>query len=174
MDHIGFFCSSRDIAISSFGEIILPLLSLLYSTGTRNIYYGGGDQGLMGKLYYYGTELGMNVIGHNLEKWSSPTLPNEILYTNLLDRQNGLVKVSQYYIILPGGIGTIYELTQVLCHNDVERVGKKIILYNYHHYYDAFIQLLKHMIEKGLTDMDRLELTVVRDIDELSVFIKNL
>lgn len=171
MDHIGFFCSSREPAIPMYGHLILPLLTLLYEQGTRTIYYGGGDKGLMGLIYHHGTSLGIKVVGHNMKKWSQPELSNEILYERLVDRQNGLILASQYYIVLPGGIGTIYELSQVLCNNDVERLGKKVILFNSNNYYDSFETLINHSMKEGLTDRDRLEFTTVRNLIEFSSLV---
>jgi uncharacterized protein (TIGR00730 family) len=174
IDHISFFCSSRNVALPLYGEIVLPLLTLLFEYGTRTIHYGGGDNGLMGVLYDKGTSLGMNVVGHNLKKWASPNLPNEFYYDNLVDRQYALVSSGQYYIILPGGIGTLYELTQVLCHNDVERRNKPVILYNPNHYFDGFLQLLEHSIRQGLTDLDRLHFHVIDSIHNFRQLLDNL
>ena len=175
MDHISFFCSSRNIALSSFGEIVLPLLTILYEIGgTRTIYYGGGDKRLMGHVYEKGTFLGMNVVGHNLKKWASPNLTQEFYHDNLVDRQNALVQFGQYYLILPGGVGTLYELTQVMCHNDVEAKNKKIILFNHNHYYDGFLQFLSHTIREGLSDMDRLNLHVVDSINDFRQLVIRL
>jgi uncharacterized protein (TIGR00730 family) len=134
--------------------------------GTRHILYGGGDEGLMGLIYHEGTALGMSITGHNLEKWSIP-YRNEIVYTSLMDRQNGLIQASQMYIVLPGGIGTIYELTQVLCNNDVDKMGKKVILYNYDHYYDGLIMMIKHSVSIGLMEYDRLTFHIVTNLEEL-------
>ena len=167
MDHVGIFCSSRSLAISLYGEIILPLMVLLYNKGTRHVIYGGGDHGLMGLIYKEGTSLGMKVIGHNLERWSQPDFPHEIVYSSLLERQNGIVQSSQLYIILPGGIGTLYELMQVLCNNDVDKVGKNVILYNYDHYYDGFIFMLEHGVSVGLMDMDRLHFHIITNLEML-------
>lgn len=176
MDNIGIFCSSRGVAIPLYRGIIIPLLAMLYDMGTRHVLYGGGDNGLMGLIYHEGTELGMTVTGHNLERWSNPNqYRNEIVYTTLLDRQNGLIQASQMYIVLPGGIGTIYELTQVLCNNDVDKVSKKVILYNYDHYYDGFIMMIEHSVSIGLTDYDRLHFHIVTNPEELKqVLLQNI
>jgi uncharacterized protein (TIGR00730 family) len=163
---IGIFCSSRESAAILFGGIVAPLLSFLYECGCKKIIYGGGDKGLMGVVYRESVALGMKVHGHNLERWSQ-RFENEIVYTSLLERQNGLIQESQMYIVLPGGIGTIYELSQVLCHNDVEQVGKKVILYNYDHYFDGFIAMLQHSISLGLMDNDRLHFYIITSLDEL-------
>ena len=174
MDHISFFCSSRNIALPGYGDIVLPLLTLLFEYGTRTIYYGGGDKGLMGLVYNKATSLGMNVVGHNLKKWASPNLPEEFYHDNLVDRQNALVQFGKYYIILPGGIGTLYELTQVMCHNDVEGRNKPVILYNHNGYFNGFLQLLGHSIREGLTDMDRLHFHIVDSINEFRLLLHTL
>ena len=174
MDHIGIFCSSRGVAATLYQGIIIPLMVMLYDMGTRHVLYGGGDKGMMGLIYNEGTALGMTVTGHNLERWSTPDqYRNEIVYTTLLDRQNGLIQNSNMYIVLPGGIGTLYELMQVLCNNDVDKLGKKVILYNYDHYYDGFMMMIEHSVSVGLMDYDRLHFHVVTNLEELKEVLQN-
>ena len=149
---IGVFCSSRDLSVTMYEEAAVFLMAVLYEIGVRNIVYGGGKKGLMGVVYREAMVHKMNIVGHNLEKWSTPDLDNEILYNNLTERQNGLIDACDVFIALPGGIGTLYEIMQVLCHNDVLQVKKPVFLYNYHSFFNSTIQTLHELSHKGMID----------------------
>ena len=163
---VGIFCSSRASAMV-YEHAVTLMMTVLASHGITQIAYGGGNNGLMGVVYRESLMHSIPIVGHNLERWSLPHLDNEIIYTNLLDRQQGIMEMSDMYVILPGGIGTIYELTQTLCHNDVDRLGKPVIVYNIDHYYDTFLLFLTELIERKVMDSDRLMLHSVTTPDEL-------
>lgn len=167
---VGIFCSSRASALVYEHAVIL-MMSVLASHGITQITYGGGNNGLMGVVYRESLKHALPIVGHNLERWSLPHLDNEIIYTNLLDRQKGIMEMSDMYVILPGGIGTIYELTQTLCHNDVDRLGKPVIVYNIDHYYDTFLLFLTELIEKQVMDSDRIMLHSVTTPEELQTLL---
>jgi predicted Rossmann-fold nucleotide-binding protein len=120
----------------------------------------------MGMILHEGTRLGMDVQGHNLHRWKLVDR-NEYLYPTLVERQRGLIDSSDMYLVFPGGVGTIYELFQVLCQNDVDRLGKPVILYNGFHFYSSILELLDKLIQQQLVDRERLYLYVVHSQDEL-------
>ena len=163
---MGIFCSSRASALV-YEEAVILVMAVLSSYGISQIAYGGGNNGLMGIVYREAIYNEIPIIGHNLERWSLPQLDNEIIYTNLTERQNGLMKMSDMYLILPGGIGTIYELTQALCHNDVDRIEKPVVIYNVDHYYDTFLLFLTELVTRKSMDNDRLFLHIVTTPTEL-------
>lgn len=159
---VGIFSSSRDQPY----EIIVCHLMTVLSSLQWEITYGGGNKGLMGIVYKCAIEQLVPIQGHNMERWHSYQ-PNEIVYTSFMDRQNGLVYSSDVYLVLPGGIGTLFELLQVLTLNDVEKVNKKVILYNIDGMYDPFLEMMFNLIEKGMVDKDRLCLYIVTGQDEI-------
>jgi uncharacterized protein (TIGR00730 family) len=163
---VGIFCSSRASAMV-YEHAVVSMMAVLAAHGITQLTYGGGSHGLMGVVYRESLTHSIPIVGHNLERWSLPHLDSEIIYSNLIDRQRGIMDMSDMYLILPGGIGTIYELTQTLCHNDVDRLGKPVIIYNIDHYYDTFLLFLKELIEKKVMDSDRLMLHIVTTPDEL-------
>jgi uncharacterized protein (TIGR00730 family) len=167
---VGIFCSSRASALVYEQNVIL-MMAVLASHGITKITYGGGNNGLMGVIYRESLKHAIPIVGHNLERWSLPHLDNEIIYSNLLDRQQGIMEMSDMYVILPGGIGTIYELTQTLCHNDVDRLGKPVVIYNIDHYYDTFLLFLTELINKKVMDSDRIMLHIVTTPEELQTLL---
>lgn len=170
---IGIFSSSRESSLF-FEASVVQAFIVLAELGIKNIAYGGGNSGLMGTVYRQANYYGMQIIGHNLERWSQPDMDHEIIYTDLLKRQQGLMDASDMYLVFPGGIGTLYELSQALCHNDVEKKDKPVIIYNSNHVFDTLILYMNELVEKGIMDFDRLRLYVVVNKEELRVLLQTL
>jgi uncharacterized protein (TIGR00730 family) len=169
---VGIFCSSREIA-RTYENAIIDALVMLFSVyhGSLQLSYGGGNKGIMGLVLQEAISHQIPITGHNLEKWA---LPGEQIYPTLLERQKGIVDSSDMYLVFPGGIGTIYELCQVLCHNDVERLNKPVIIYNINGLFDTFVLFLEELISKQLMDRERLVLSVVTTIEEFYELLTRL
>jgi predicted Rossmann-fold nucleotide-binding protein len=87
------------------------------------------------------------ITGHNLTRWDP--LPDENVYNTLRERQSALVEDSDAYLVLPGGVGTMYELFQVLCENDVEKREKPVMVYDPTGVYQPLKELLCNMHTSG-------------------------
>jgi hypothetical protein len=75
---------------------------------------------------------------------------------------------SDAFITMPGGIGTMEELFEILTWLQLGLHSKPIGLLNVNHYYDDLIVMLQKMVEKGFLSKDNLKLLIVDDqIDTL-------
>ena len=103
------------------------------------VWYGGGNSGIMGII----------------PKKFIEKFPNEEIFgtryimETFNERQNGLVEKGDLYLCLPGGVGTISELFDVLVNNDVNGKNCKIILYSYNNFYEEIINFIKKNISFG-------------------------
>ena len=70
---------------------------------------------------------------------------------------------SDAFITMPGGIGTMEELFEILTWLQLGLHSKPIGLLNVNHYYDDLIVMLQKMVEKGFLSMDNLKLLIVDD-----------
>jgi len=168
---VAIFCSSRETSLV-YENIVKQAISILSEYGYTKLAYGGGASGLMGVVLNEGTRLGMNVEGHNLERWKIDR--KEMIYDTLVERQRGLIESSGMYVIFPGGVGTMYELFQVLCQNDVDRLSKPVILYNACHLYDPLVDLLYDLVHAKLVDRERLHLYIVHSPHEFRSTLSSL
>ena len=66
------------------------------------------------------------------------------------DFENALINDGDAYLILPGGIGTLYELILILYRMSEKGVNKKIYLLNSGGFYDNILNHLNKIREKGL------------------------
>jgi uncharacterized protein (TIGR00730 family) len=94
---------------------------------------------------------------------------NELITTqNMHERKLKLHDLSDGFIALPGGIGTLEELFEIFTWLQLGLHSKPIGLLNINHFYDDLIGLLENMVRKGFLSMENYELLLVdEDIDQL-------
>ena len=169
MKTITIFCGSKD---SNKNETIKIEIYKLLSNINPNQYfiaYGGGTKGYMGDIYYGCKEKGIFLISINCERWKeqvSHSFKNyrEYFHQKLTDRQNHLLFVGDIYIVLPGGVGTIFEAMQAIVSNDINDTSKPIYFLNIDNYFEPLFKLLDHGREQG---------TINKSNEELNIFICN-
>ena len=91
-----------------------------------------------------------------------------IITKNMHERKLLMQNRSDAFITMPGGIGTMEELFELLTWLQLGLHSKPIGLLNVNHYYDDLIVMLQKMVEKGFLSKDNLKLLIVDDqIDTL-------
>jgi uncharacterized protein (TIGR00730 family) len=95
-------------------------------------------------------------------------LTDLITTQNMHERKLKLQELSDGFIALPGGIGTLEELFEIFTWLQLGLHSKPIGLLNINHFYDDLIGLLENMVRKGFLSMENYELLLVdKDIDQL-------
>ena len=145
----------------------------------HTLVYGGGKIGLMGVIADTVLENRGEVIGimpqFLVDREISHTGITEfIIVDDMSDRKTKLVDFGDVFIALPGGPGTLEEISQVI---SWVRVGKKdapCILMNVDGYYDFLEQYFDKMVAEGfLTIEDRKNTLFTDNIEEMERFIFN-
>ena len=145
----------------------------------HTLVYGGGKIGLMGVIADTVLENRGEVIGimpqFLVDREISHTGITEfIIVDDMSDRKTKLVDFGDVFIALPGGPGTLEEISQVI---SWVRVGKKdapCILMNVDGYYDFLEQYFDKMVAEGfLTIEDRKNTLFIDNIEEMERFIFN-
>ena len=145
----------------------------------HTLVYGGGKIGLMGVIADTVLENRGKVIGimpqFLVDREISHTGITEFIIVNdMSDRKTKLVDLGDVFIALPGGPGTLEEISQVI---SWVRVGKKdvpCILMNINGYYDFLEQYFDKMVVEGfLTIEDRKNTLFTDNIEEMERFIFN-
>jgi uncharacterized protein (TIGR00730 family) len=91
-----------------------------------------------------------------------------IITKNMHERKLLMQNRSDAFITMPGGIGTMEELFEILTWLQLGLHSKPIGLLNVNHYYDDLIVMLQKMVEKGFLSKDNLKLLIIDDqIDTL-------
>lgn len=140
------------------------------------LVYGGGRLGLMGVLADAVLALGGEVIGVSVpslfEHEGHPYLNQLHLENSMFERKQKMLAISDAFIALPGGLGTLDEIMDFWNVFKMELSAKPVGLLNVEGYYDIFLSLVQHMIHHGfLAERHGADLLVS---DDPGVLLKNL
>lgn len=118
------------------------------------LVFGGGNVGLMGTVSSAAIENGGNVIGISTTHVMSLQEPahKEIavkIVDGLSARKEEMFKLSDAFVILPGGIGTLDEMTDIMTKQQVKESCKPIFIMNTENFWEKFDNLLEFMREEG-------------------------
>ncbi len=139
--HSDYFAATEDLAIQLVKHKI-------------KIVFGGGSSGLMGKLADTTLEHGGQIRGimpqfMNEVEWGHRGV-SDFIYTNTMhERKAKFLEGTDALIALPGGVGTYEELFEALTLKKLAQFTKPIVLLNTRNYFDAFMQLMQHMVNEG-------------------------
>ena len=118
------------------------------------LVYGGGRVGLMGCVADGCIGAGGQVRGVITDKLMQIEVAHEGLESleitsSMSDRRNRMIEDSDVFIVLPGGVGTLDELFEVLALTDLEYHQKRVGLLNAFGYYDHLLAFLDHATKEG-------------------------
>jgi uncharacterized protein (TIGR00730 family) len=140
-----------------------------------SIRYGGGNTGLMGAIAKSCLENGGKVIGVIPRfmwdnKWGHEHLSEMIITETMHERKTTMLKDVDAVIALPGGVGTLEELLEIICWKKLGLFLKPIIIINTDGYYDSLIQMLENSVKENFMSEAHLKMwTVVRDVTDNQV-----
>jgi uncharacterized protein (TIGR00730 family) len=117
------------------------------------LVYGGGSMGLMGETARAVLENGGRVTGiipeFLTQKERMLTDVQELIVTATMhERKLTMFEKSDGFIVLPGGLGTLEELSEVSTWAQLDRHNKPIIICNIDGYWEPLLTLFSHMREE--------------------------
>ncbi|HTQ14177.1 MAG TPA: TIGR00730 family Rossman fold protein [Rhizomicrobium sp.] len=147
------FCGSSPGADPRFAEAARQTGRLIAERGFR-LLFGGGDIGLMGETARAARAAGAHVIGvlpdflRHLEppRGSSQTL---LGVADLFQRKARMIALSDAFVVLPGGPGTMDEFFEILTAAQLRQHAKPIVLVNLAGFFDPLEGLMDHFIRSG-------------------------
>lgn len=98
---------------------------------------------------------------------------NVMVCDDMVSRRAGLYERSDAFVALPGGLGTLEELAEVLSWRQLQFHDKPIVLVNTNGFYDAFWQFVKAGIRKGFIAKEIAQCLLVVDTPEEVVTVIN-
>ncbi len=155
------FCGSRIGLNPEYAETARYVGRRLAEEGIRLIY-GGGSVGLMGETADACLAAGGEVIGVITERLMSREVGHrgvsalEIVDT-MLERKTRMAELSDAFVSLPGAVGTIDELFEMVTWNQLGVQRKPNALLNVAGYYDGLIAFMKTMVSEGFLQQPHLE-----------------
>ena len=137
------------------------------------LVYGGGKIGLMGVLAETILNQGGKVIGVIPELLKKKEVVDcnvtELIVTQTMsERKVVMSKLSDGYISLPGGFGTLDELFEGITMSQLHIEEKPNALLNTNGYYDHLLSQIERMIDDGFVKSSNKELLIVsRTVEDL-------
>jgi uncharacterized protein (TIGR00730 family) len=179
MKNISVFCGAHEGNNPRYAEDAKKIGETLAAKGI-NVVFGGGNVGLMKIVSDAALDNGVDAIGigleslHNLEL-VNPRLKNQIITKTLLDRKDEFMKRSDAFIVLPGGVGSLDELAEIMANNQLGLINKPVGLLNTEGYYDHLLSWMKKAVEEGfITEANFNDLIVSSSCEDLvNLIIEN-
>lgn len=149
------YCGSSPGKDASFEQAARRFGEQIAKAGMR-LVYGGGDKGLMGAIAQSVLSNGGEVLGiipqflleleqgqkaQNLKGATLRVVPD--MHT----RKRIMFEESDAFIAMPGGIGTLEELVEVLTWAQLGRHSKPIGLLNINEFWSPYVELVRHMAD---------------------------
>ena len=167
MHSVCIFCGSNTGREAVYAEATRTLVQALAAAGIR-IVYGGGNSGLMGVVGQAALEAGAHVIGVTPRK----LLEREVVHTGLTElhvvdsmheRKVMMAEISDAFIALPGGMGTLDEIFEMITLNQLGMQRKACGLYNIAGFYDGLCDFLDHAVAERFIHAGHRDMIVVAD-----------
>ena len=139
---------------------------------------GGGNLGLMGavinSVLQHGGEVKGVIPKFMVDSgWCHPKLTEQIVTQTMHERKQKMAELSNAAIALPGGVGTLEELLEIITWKQLGLYKHPIIILNTNNYYSALLEMFDNMIEQNFMheryrEMWRVVATPEEAIEELS------
>ncbi len=141
-------------------------LGTIFVARNITLVYGAGKIGVMGTIAQSVLDNKGEVIGiiPNFLKMKEVvhlSLTELITTENMHERKLKMQEASDGFITLPGGMGTLEELFEIITWLQLGLHKKPIGLLNINGFYDDLISLLENMVRRGFLSMDNYKLLLV-------------
>lgn len=144
------FCGSRMGGHERFRLLAEQVGKGLAKRGAT-LVYGGGALGLMGVVSNAATAAGGEVTGIiptflRKQEVQNMNLTRTIVTQGMMERKQAMIDLSDGFLILPGGLGTLDELFEVLTWRQLGQIDKPIVLLGQDGFWEPLLTLIDHTI----------------------------
>ena len=148
---ISVFCGAHVGKLPNYKTAAEQIGMLIAEKGLE-VIFGGGNVGLMKIVADTAIKNGGTVTGITLKslhefELTNPNI-NEIIITHsLFERKEKFLGMSDAFIVLPGGVGSMDELLEVMVSNQLGGINKPVGLLNTNGYYNGFLDWLQRSVD---------------------------
>ncbi len=176
---IAVYCGSDFGTVHAYKEAATQLGQWIASSG-NTLVYGGGDSGLMGETAKQVHSNGNQVIGvipgnvGFIAERPQPYCTEVIITESMSARKQKMLDLADAFIALPGGTGTLDEITEALTLTKIGVFRKACIFFNRNGFYEPVKTMFAEMEKAGfLTPSSMSHVLFSDDPLEIEAFIKN-
>ena len=142
----------------------------------HTLIYGAGNSGMMGAvsdalMEGCGRAVGVTPRFFILAEETRSDLDEVVISDDMAERRKWMIEHGDAFIALPGGMGTLDEITEVMTYKRLGllgKVNKPVMIYNVNGYYDRFFSFLDDMLDQGFCRViDRSNVIEVRCLEDI-------
>lgn len=173
MRSICVFCGASPGSDGAYAEAAAEMGRLIAEAGLR-LVYGGGSVGLMGVVARAARAAGGEVIGVIPGFLRYAEIPeDEVTKMHFVDsmheRKQMMFDLSDAFVALPGGIGTLDETIEIMTWAQLGQHAKPIVLVDTNGYWSALLDLLARVVAEGFAKPSLAELYAVVPTPETAI-----
>lgn len=147
------FCGSSSGTEAAYADAAVALGTALADAGV-GLVYGGGAIGLMGELADAclaagGEVTGIIPVGLFRKEVGHGGLTQLIEVDSMHERKQLMYELADAFIALPGGLGTLEELSEVLTWNQLGILSKPVALLDVEGFWDSLVEWFTGSVEAG-------------------------
>ncbi len=171
------FCGSGKMYESKF-QSIAKKLALICKASQYKIVYGGASVGLMGLVADAALDAEVEVTGVIPEF----LLELEIAHSRLSSlektdsmhiRKQRMLELSDVFLVLPGGFGTLDEMFEMLTWSQLKLHSKPVLLWNEEGFFDYILQHIRFLHQNNfISEEDFKRLIVVNNVEQVDNFLR--
>lgn len=167
MQRICIFCGSNTGRGTAYAEATRNMVRVMAEAG-MSIVFGGGNIGLMGVVAEAGLNAGAHVVGVTPRR----LLEREMVHTGLSElhvvesmheRKVMMAEMVDAFIALPGGMGTLDELFEMVTLIQLGVQHKPCALLNVDGYFDQLRGFLDHAVDERFVNPAHRDMIVIDD-----------
>ena len=153
INNISIFCGAHEGNNPIYAKEATKIATLIANEGI-NVVFGGGNVGLMKIVSDTAIDNGVDALGISLKslyelELSNPRLKEVIVADTLLERKDFFMQKSDAFIVLPGGVGSLDELAEIMASNQLGIINKPVGILNTAGYYDDLIAWMRKAVKEG-------------------------
>jgi uncharacterized protein (TIGR00730 family) len=150
------YCGSQPGRNPDYMEAGRALGRSIAEHGLR-LVYGGGTRGIMGAVASGVMSAGGGVTGiipeflmdKEASKHSLSALTEVVVTRDMHERKHKMFEQSDAFVTLPGGIGTLEEIVEIMTWGQLGRHKKPMVFANINGFWNPMLELVKHMTDEG-------------------------
>jgi uncharacterized protein (TIGR00730 family) len=148
------FCSAKEGLPAAAQKLAAEFGAACVSHGLR-LVYGGSGRGLMGVAARAAVAAGGEVLGimprHLMRpEHAAADLGTLVIVETLAERKQKMTEAADLFVAIPGGIGTLNELIEMLTLNDLGLQAKPVILCATDGFWEPFAVLIERFEAYGV------------------------
>ncbi len=148
------YCGSGFGKDAAYRQAARDLGQVLAGAGLR-LVYGGGGVGLMGETARAVHEAGGQVLGIMPKFLQNREIVLDDIDTRIVDnmheRKMMMFEESDAFVVVPGGIGTLEEVIELMSWRRLDLHKKPVIFLNINNYWEPFFRLIEHTMTEQFT-----------------------